>query len=51
MQLQECAEMWKRADAILEGGKLDNTRFFGLSILEARSALPFSPRASRASRL
>ena len=48
MQLQECAEMWKRADAILEGGKLDNTRFFGLSILEARSALPFSPRASRA---
>ena len=43
--------MWKRADAVLEGGKLDNTRFFGLSILEARSALPLlAARLSRARR-
>ena len=34
MQLQECADMWKRADAILEHATTPNARFFGLSILE-----------------
>jgi len=35
MTLQECPDLWTRADTILEGTDNPTTKFFGLQILDA----------------